>query len=73
MAAMSSPSNGEIYNYLELRAELEALGEQFQSHSDTEVLLVAYKVWGERQCSALQGNVRLRALGRSGEEHLPCP
>ncbi|MBN8759968.1 MAG: asparagine synthase (glutamine-hydrolyzing) [Thiobacillus sp. 65-69] len=39
--------NGEIYNHLELRAELEAMGEQFLSHSDTEVLLVAYKVWGQ--------------------------
>lgn len=38
--------NGEIYNYLELRAELEALGEHFFTHSDTEVLLVAYKMWG---------------------------
>lgn len=41
--------NGEIYNYLELRAELVALGERFFTHSDTEVLLVAYKVWG-REC-----------------------
>lgn len=41
--------NGEIYNHLELRAELEARGEQFFTHSDTEVLLVAYKVWG-RDC-----------------------
>lgn len=41
--------NGEIYNYLELRAELEALGEHFFTHSDTEVLLVAYKMWG-RDC-----------------------
>lgn len=41
--------NGEIYNHLELRAELEALGEQFFTHSDTEVLLGAYKVWG-RDC-----------------------
>ena len=39
--------NGEIYNYLELRTTLEALGEVFTSHSDTEVLLAAYKVWGE--------------------------
>jgi len=38
--------NGEIYNHLELRAELETMGEQFFTHSDTEVLLAAYKVWG---------------------------
>jgi asparagine synthase (glutamine-hydrolysing) len=38
--------NGEIYNHIELRAELEALGESFQTHSDTEVLLSAYKIWG---------------------------
>jgi len=38
--------NGEIYNYLEIKAELESIGEVLHSHSDTEVLLVAYKVWG---------------------------
>ena len=41
--------NGEIYNYIELRAELEALGHQFQSHCDTEILLAAYANWGP-QC-----------------------
>lgn len=41
--------NGEIYNYLELRAELKALGESFYTQSDTEVLLVAYARWG-RDC-----------------------
>src|SRR5690606_11146478 len=51
---MSDPSrerfivfNGEIYNYLELKAELEAMDYAFQSHSDTEVILQAYAAWGE--------------------------
>lgn len=39
--------NGEIYNYLELRAELQALGHRFQTQGDTEVILEAYKAWGK--------------------------
>lgn len=38
--------NGEIYNYVPLRGELEALGERFTSSSDTEVILRAYTRWG---------------------------
>jgi asparagine synthase (glutamine-hydrolysing) len=39
--------NGELYNYLELRNELEKKGCHFQSHSDTEVLLAAYATYGK--------------------------
>ncbi|RYF87436.1 MAG: asparagine synthase (glutamine-hydrolyzing) [Chitinophagaceae bacterium] len=38
--------NGEIYNYQEIRDELEGLGHQFVSHSDTEVILHSVKQWG---------------------------
>ncbi|MCE7859442.1 MAG: asparagine synthase (glutamine-hydrolyzing), partial [Chloroflexi bacterium CFX2] len=39
--------NGEIYNFVELRAELESLDYQFKTESDTEVVLAAYGKWGE--------------------------
>lgn len=47
--------NGEIYNFLGLRAELEAAGYAFATHSDTEVLLHGYAAWGERLVPRLDG------------------
>jgi asparagine synthase (glutamine-hydrolysing) len=47
--------NGCIYNYKELRRELEGYGYRFFSHSDTEVLLKAYHRWGDDFVSRLKG------------------
>ena len=47
--------NGEVYNYLELRVELERAGYAFRSQSDTEVVLRAYEEWGEDCVSRFNG------------------
>jgi asparagine synthase (glutamine-hydrolysing) len=47
--------NGEIYNFRELRRELEDLGHTFRTRSDTEVLLHAYAEWGEACVKRLNG------------------
>ncbi len=47
--------NGEIYNFRELRSELEGSGVEFRSHSDTEVMLAAYRIWGEACLDRFRG------------------
>ncbi|MFT3714309.1 MAG: asparagine synthase (glutamine-hydrolyzing) [Archangium sp.] len=47
--------NGEIYNFLELREELEKLGHVFKTRGDTEVILAAYTQWGEGAIARLDG------------------
>jgi len=47
--------NGEIYNFQELKQELEAIGHRFKTRSDTEVLVHGYEVWGETFPSHLNG------------------
>tara|TARA_R110001592_G_scaffold161973_1_gene394882 strand:+ start:28059 stop:29909 length:1851 start_codon:yes stop_codon:yes gene_type:complete len=47
--------NGEIYNYLEVKADLETLGHRFKTASDTEVLVAAWRQWGADALDRLEG------------------
>jgi len=47
--------NGEIYNYLELKEDLQLLGYTFQTHTDTEVILAAYEHWGNECTKRFNG------------------
>ncbi len=47
--------NGEIYNYKPIRKELQDLGFQFKTESDTEVLLIGYKHWGKKILDKING------------------
>lgn len=47
--------NGEIYNFQELRTELEGCGHVFRTRSDTEVIVYGYKQWGDRVLDHLNG------------------
>jgi asparagine synthase (glutamine-hydrolysing) len=47
--------NGEIYNFRELRAELESVGHRFATHSDSETIVHAYEQWGDDFLTRLDG------------------
>lgn len=47
--------NGEIYNFKVLRKELENLGQKFRTESDTEVLIVAFQIWGKEFIKKIRG------------------
>jgi asparagine synthase (glutamine-hydrolysing) len=56
--------NGEIYNHIELRAELSALGHLFNTASDTEVILAAYAQWGPQCLHRFNGMWAIALLDR---------
>jgi asparagine synthase (glutamine-hydrolysing) len=62
--------NGEIYNFRELRKELEGKGHSFLTRSDTEVIVHAYEEWGEQSVARLRGMFALAIVempqGREG-------
>ncbi len=64
--------NGEIYNYIELREELKALGHIFHSGSDTEVILHAWQAWGPECLNRFNGDwaFALLDLRKEGEPEL---
>jgi asparagine synthase (glutamine-hydrolysing) len=47
--------NGEIYNFADIRSELETFGHQFRTHTDTEVIVHAYEQWGDRAIERFRG------------------
>lgn len=47
--------NGEVYNFRQLRTELEALGHRFQTTSDTEIIMAAHAEWGPESAARLRG------------------
>lgn len=57
--------NGELYNTMELRRELEILGHRFEGHSDTEVVLHSYAQWGEVCLEKFNGIFALAVWERS--------
>ena len=61
--------NGEVYNFQELRTELEALGHQFRSKTDTEVVLYAYKEWGAKCLDKFNGHFAF-AIWDTGKQEL---
>ena len=60
--------NGEVYNWIELRRDLRALGHRFATTSDTEVIVHAYEEWGPECLSRLNGDFAIAIWDRHREE-----
>ena len=64
--------NGEIYNYLSIRQELEKLNYKFYTQSDTEVVLNSYLNWGENFVEKLDGMFSIIIYDKLNDELIIC-
>lgn len=64
--------NGEIYNYVELRQELQKMGQSFVTNTDTEVILHAYAVWGLAAFGRFRGMWALAIYDKKEEKLVLC-
>ena len=64
--------NGEIYNYEEIKKELEQKGHLFNSHSDSEVILHAYKEWGSAALQKFIGMFAFAIYDETAQKLFAC-
>ena len=64
--------NGEIYNHLEIRGQLEKRGHQFKSHSDTETVLHAFLEWDKECFARLRGMFAIALWSESRQRIVIC-
>jgi len=64
--------NGEVYNFKEIRKELEIIGHKFYSETDTEVILNSYKEWGEKCFLKFNGMWSLAILDKNRQSLIIC-
>ena len=59
--------NGEIYNFRDLKSQLESLGHKFYTHTDSEVIIHGFEEWGENVCLKLRGMFAFAIWNRKDE------
>ena len=65
-------SNGELYNYVELRDELRGLGHVFTTKSDTEVMLAAWREWGDASLDRMEGMWAFALIDAANDRLILC-
>ena len=65
-------TNGELYNYIELRDELARLGHTFSTESDTEVMLAAWRQWGEDALDRMEGMWAFALIDATNDRLILC-